>query len=235
MGGHPGAAAADGPGDPADPGRSGGEHRTIGGRNLAGRTTPRGGQHHPDLHAAAAPAVRRGRRPYLGHQGHGYQLVVSGDDIDIQVFERLVSSGRQALAQGRLAAAAERLSGALALWRGPAMAGVPETPTVSGRGGPARTAPGGRLRGPGGGAADPRPARRPGGRAAAPGPGAPVPGAAAGPTDARAVPVRAAARRPGDVPAGQAADARRARRRSRTDAAAAGTCHPCRRPGPAAA
>jgi DNA-binding SARP family transcriptional activator len=67
----------------------------------------------------------------LIRKGHGYQLVVAEDDIDIQVFERLVSSGRQALAQGRWAAAAERLSGALALWRGPAMAGVPETPTVT--------------------------------------------------------------------------------------------------------
>jgi DNA-binding SARP family transcriptional activator len=61
----------------------------------------------------------------------GYQLVVADDDIDIQVFERLVSTGRQALAQGRLAAGADRLSGALALWRGPAMSGVPESPTVT--------------------------------------------------------------------------------------------------------
>jgi DNA-binding SARP family transcriptional activator len=64
-------------------------------------------------------------------KGSGYQLVVSDDDIDIQLFERLVSTGRQALAQGRLAAAADRLSAALGLWRGPAMAGVPESPTVA--------------------------------------------------------------------------------------------------------
>jgi DNA-binding SARP family transcriptional activator len=64
-------------------------------------------------------------------KGTGYQLVVAEDDIDIQVFDRLVSSGRRALAQNRLAAGADRLSGALALWRGPAMAGVPESPTVT--------------------------------------------------------------------------------------------------------
>jgi DNA-binding SARP family transcriptional activator len=73
---------------------------------------------------------RPGERTLLS-KGHGYQLVVAEDDIDIQVFERLVASGRQALAQGRWAAAAEQLSSALALWRGPAMVGVPETPTVS--------------------------------------------------------------------------------------------------------
>lgn len=64
-------------------------------------------------------------------KGSGYQLVVASDDIDIQVFERLVSTGRQALAQGRLAAGADRLSAALGLWRGPAMADVPESPTVA--------------------------------------------------------------------------------------------------------
>jgi DNA-binding SARP family transcriptional activator len=61
----------------------------------------------------------------------GYQLVVSSDDIDIQVFERLVSSGRGALAQGRLTAGAELLAQALALWQGPAMADVPDCPTVA--------------------------------------------------------------------------------------------------------
>lgn len=67
----------------------------------------------------------------LTTKGQGYQLLAAGDDIDIQVFERLVSSGRDALARGRLAAGAELLSAALALWRGPAMADVPDSPTVA--------------------------------------------------------------------------------------------------------
>lgn len=81
-------------------------------------------------HDSDRTTPRPGERTLLS-KGHGYQLVVAEDDIDIQVFERLVASGRQALAQGRWAAAAEQLSSALALWRGPAMVGVPETPTVS--------------------------------------------------------------------------------------------------------
>jgi DNA-binding SARP family transcriptional activator len=64
-------------------------------------------------------------------KGQGYQLLVSRDDIDIQVFERLVSSGKEAIRQGRLAAGVELLSAALALWRGPAMADVPDSPAVA--------------------------------------------------------------------------------------------------------
>jgi DNA-binding SARP family transcriptional activator len=62
---------------------------------------------------------------------HGYELVVGRDDVDAAVFERLVASGRDALAGGRPDAAAARLSEALALWRGPALADVPASASLT--------------------------------------------------------------------------------------------------------
>jgi DNA-binding SARP family transcriptional activator len=52
----------------------------------------------------------------------GYALRVEPDELDVARFERLLEEGRDALAGGDAAAASERLGGALALWRGPALA-----------------------------------------------------------------------------------------------------------------
>jgi DNA-binding SARP family transcriptional activator/class 3 adenylate cyclase len=52
----------------------------------------------------------------------GYVLEVGEDELDLGRFERLVADGRQALAQGNPAEAAELLTDAVALWRGPALA-----------------------------------------------------------------------------------------------------------------
>ncbi|MFD7403436.1 BTAD domain-containing putative transcriptional regulator [Streptomyces sp. NPDC059866] len=56
----------------------------------------------------------------------GYRLAASGDDIDLHRFERLVGDGMGALADGDPAKAAVLLDDALALWRGPALADLPD-------------------------------------------------------------------------------------------------------------
>lgn len=63
--------------------------------------------------------------------GNGYELRLDDDDLDATRFARLVAAGRGELAAGRVDAAVTRLSEALALWRGPAMADVAATPTVT--------------------------------------------------------------------------------------------------------
>jgi DNA-binding SARP family transcriptional activator len=66
----------------------------------------------------------------------GYRLRLPADELDVLVFERLADDGERALAEGDLPLAAERLHGALALWRGPVLADlVPETgalPVIAG-------------------------------------------------------------------------------------------------------
>jgi DNA-binding SARP family transcriptional activator len=52
----------------------------------------------------------------------GYVVRLEPETLDLQRFERLVDEGRSLLARGLPAEAAERLHGALALWRGPALA-----------------------------------------------------------------------------------------------------------------
>jgi DNA-binding SARP family transcriptional activator/class 3 adenylate cyclase len=54
----------------------------------------------------------------------GYQLKVDPERLDLHRFQRLDRSGREALAAGDPAAAADLLRQALALWRGPALADV---------------------------------------------------------------------------------------------------------------
>ncbi|MCF1600123.1 AfsR/SARP family transcriptional regulator, partial [Streptomyces muensis] len=56
----------------------------------------------------------------------GYRLAAAPDDIDLHRFERLVGEGTRALADGDPAKAAEALDDALALWRGPAVADLPD-------------------------------------------------------------------------------------------------------------
>ncbi|MEY2249266.1 BTAD domain-containing putative transcriptional regulator [Streptomyces sp. BF23-18] len=56
----------------------------------------------------------------------GYRLRAARDDVDLFVFERLVTEGRTALDAGDARTAAARLGEALALWRGPALADLPD-------------------------------------------------------------------------------------------------------------
>lgn len=59
--------------------------------------------------------------------GGGYQLVVDPEVVDSFRFERLVASGRRALADGRPADAQVSLGEALSLWRGEALADLADT------------------------------------------------------------------------------------------------------------
>ncbi|MFF6802301.1 BTAD domain-containing putative transcriptional regulator [Streptomyces sp. NPDC012616] len=56
----------------------------------------------------------------------GYRLAATEDDVDLFVFERLVRRGVEALRQGDASAAARSLDDALALWRGRALADLPD-------------------------------------------------------------------------------------------------------------
>ncbi|MFD5128346.1 BTAD domain-containing putative transcriptional regulator [Streptomyces olindensis] len=56
----------------------------------------------------------------------GYRLTAAPDDIDLHRFERLAGEGLRALADGDPAKAAVVLDDALALWRGPALADLPD-------------------------------------------------------------------------------------------------------------
>ncbi|MGW8636489.1 AfsR/SARP family transcriptional regulator [Streptomyces sp. NPDC055793] len=56
----------------------------------------------------------------------GYRLTAAPDDVDLHRFDRLVGEGGRALADGDPAKAAVVLDDALALWRGPALADLPD-------------------------------------------------------------------------------------------------------------
>ncbi|MHA5051560.1 AfsR/SARP family transcriptional regulator [Streptomyces sp. SD15] len=56
----------------------------------------------------------------------GYRLAAAADDIDLHRFERLAGEGIRALADGDPAKAAAVLDDALGLWRGPALADLPD-------------------------------------------------------------------------------------------------------------
>ncbi|MFJ4829904.1 AfsR/SARP family transcriptional regulator [Streptomyces sp. NPDC088747] len=56
----------------------------------------------------------------------GYRLRAARDDVDLFVFERLVGEGRTALADDDAVSATTHLRDALALWRGPALADLPD-------------------------------------------------------------------------------------------------------------
>jgi predicted ATPase/DNA-binding SARP family transcriptional activator len=58
--------------------------------------------------------------------GRGYRAVVGEDELDLDRFERMLERGRAALEAGRADDAADDLREALAVWRGPALAGLPE-------------------------------------------------------------------------------------------------------------
>jgi DNA-binding SARP family transcriptional activator len=61
----------------------------------------------------------------------GYELAIEDDQLDARAFDRLATSGNRALTDGDPHTAVAQLSRALALWRGPALADVPASPTVT--------------------------------------------------------------------------------------------------------
>ena len=56
----------------------------------------------------------------------GYRLDVRPSDVDVHRFETLVAAGRSDLREGRFDAAEAKLTEALTLWRGPALADLPD-------------------------------------------------------------------------------------------------------------
>ncbi|WP_405737725.1 winged helix-turn-helix domain-containing protein [Streptomyces sp. NBC_00028] len=63
----------------------------------------------------------------------GYRLVAAPDDIDLHRFDRLTGEGARAMADDDPAKAAGVLDDALALWRGPALADLPDRAAESAR------------------------------------------------------------------------------------------------------
>lgn len=63
-------------------------------------------------------------------RGPGYVLDVPPEAVDVRRFERLAEEGHAAFRRGDPGASAVRLRSALALWRGPAMDGLPALPWV---------------------------------------------------------------------------------------------------------
>jgi predicted ATPase/DNA-binding SARP family transcriptional activator len=58
--------------------------------------------------------------------GRGYRVVVAEEELDLARFERALERGRAALEAGRADDAADELRQALAVWRGPPLADLPE-------------------------------------------------------------------------------------------------------------
>ncbi|WP_234316843.1 AfsR/SARP family transcriptional regulator, partial [Streptomyces sp. NRRL S-15] len=103
-----------------------------------GRTVPAGvlvdevwdGDPPADAPGALQALVSRLRRA-LGREAvesaeNGYRLVADPDAVDLHRFERLAAEGARALEEGDAAKAATVLDDALALWRGPALADLPD-------------------------------------------------------------------------------------------------------------
>jgi DNA-binding SARP family transcriptional activator/pimeloyl-ACP methyl ester carboxylesterase len=58
----------------------------------------------------------------------GYILQAEAEEVDASCFEALLARGREALSSGGAQRAADHLRAALALWRGPALAGLADVP-----------------------------------------------------------------------------------------------------------
>ncbi|MFL4495482.1 BTAD domain-containing putative transcriptional regulator [Streptomyces sp. VTCC 41912] len=71
-----------------------------------------------------------GARAAIERAGAGYRIVVDPDDVDASRFERLAGAGRAALTDGDAGRALVLLGEALELWRGPALADLPESETA---------------------------------------------------------------------------------------------------------
>ncbi|MFC9844464.1 BTAD domain-containing putative transcriptional regulator [Streptomyces sp. NPDC060223] len=83
-----------------------------------------------DAPAALQALVGRLRRAIgkdtVTSEAGGYRLRAAKDEVDLFVFEHLVGEGKSALAHDDALTAATHLRDALALWRGPALADLPD-------------------------------------------------------------------------------------------------------------
>jgi DNA-binding SARP family transcriptional activator/pimeloyl-ACP methyl ester carboxylesterase len=88
--------------------------------SLWGENVPDSAQKMVQIHVSQLrKALPEGR---LHTRSPGYLLEVDEDELDLSRFERSVAAARQALSGGDPAQASTLLDGALALWRGPALA-----------------------------------------------------------------------------------------------------------------
>src|SRR5438034_6040146 len=69
-------------------------------------------------------ALARNAVDPIGTEDGGYRISVGADELDVLHLRRLLASARERAAAGELEAAAEPLREALALWRGPTLAGL---------------------------------------------------------------------------------------------------------------
>ena len=67
-------------------------------------------------------------RDAIATRGRGYVAAVAEGALDLRVFERRASAGARALDEGRFGVAAMEFRGALALWRGAALADLADEP-----------------------------------------------------------------------------------------------------------
>jgi DNA-binding SARP family transcriptional activator len=61
--------------------------------------------------------------------GPGYRMVINGDQLDVRIFEVRLARAREAESAGLMSNAVTQLHAALALWRGPALAGL-DSPVI---------------------------------------------------------------------------------------------------------
>ncbi|MFF4162929.1 BTAD domain-containing putative transcriptional regulator [Streptomyces sp. NPDC001741] len=90
-----------------------------------------------DAQGALQALVGRLRRA-LGREAvvsaeNGYRLAAEPDTVDLHRFERLAGEGVRAMAEGDAVKAAPLLDEALALWRGPALADLPDRAVAAAR------------------------------------------------------------------------------------------------------
>jgi DNA-binding SARP family transcriptional activator len=84
--------------------------------------------HVSQLRKLLDPNATRGDEELLITRAPGYALRVEHERIDLRQFETLVAAGKAALADGDAEKAHEHLAGALALWRGRALADIETIP-----------------------------------------------------------------------------------------------------------
>jgi len=93
------------------------------------------GEEPPESAKASLQVYVHGLRRAVGADriethGDGYRLRLEPQELDLARFERLVASAERSLGERRVAAAADELSSALALWHGPALADLADQPVA---------------------------------------------------------------------------------------------------------